>query len=377
MGTININKLNPHPKNDFYFTDITGDKYEEIKRSIDTYGIRDPLKVTTAYTIISGHQRYRIAADLNLLEVPVEIVDVDEWQAEYMLIAENTERRGEAEADPVKKGRQGAFLKEYWGVKNGGNKKALRQNGELRTMDQISSFIHESKRSTERLIKLNDLIPELQSLVSSGDIGVTAAEQLAYLTVEEQSILFQQKGSSLGDMTVDDMKNLRNQIEQLRQENEELRIENEALAIENNELKLKPKKTIEKIIDKTDYEKIKELTDKLDKERNEKKRINDELGQYKETVVKLGREISEFKEAREYENISPQAKIFVQRHLEIAEACQDLMQKISVVNIVTPTDLPYHVRENYKKLFYETGRLLMEGFEKLDNTQNIIEYKGE
>lgn len=114
MGTININKLNPHPKNDFYFTDITGDKYEEIKRSIDTYGIRDPLKVTTAYTIISGHQRYRIANDLGLLEVPVEIMDVDEWQAEYMLIAENTERRGEAESDPVKKGRQGAFLKEYW-----------------------------------------------------------------------------------------------------------------------------------------------------------------------------------------------------------------------------------------------------------------------
>jgi len=49
-------------------------------------------------------------------------MDVDEWQAEYMLIAENTEHRGEAESDPVKKGRQAVFLKEYWGVKNKGTK---------------------------------------------------------------------------------------------------------------------------------------------------------------------------------------------------------------------------------------------------------------
>lgn len=86
MGIIQINKQNPHPKNGYYFTDIGGDKYEEIKRSIDTYGIRDAIKVTTAYTIISGHQRYRIAKDLGLNEVPVEIIDVDEWEAEYLLI---------------------------------------------------------------------------------------------------------------------------------------------------------------------------------------------------------------------------------------------------------------------------------------------------
>src|SRR5690625_2369451 len=104
-GKISIDKLNPHTKNGYYFTDVEGEKYEEIKRSINTYGIRDPLKVTTSYTIISGHQRYRIAKDLDMQEVPVEIVDLNEWDAEYLLIAENVERRGQAETDPIKKAR--------------------------------------------------------------------------------------------------------------------------------------------------------------------------------------------------------------------------------------------------------------------------------
>lgn len=99
-------------------------------------------------------------------------------QAEYMLIAENTERRGEAEADPVKKGRQAAFLKDYWKIKNNGDQ-STRQNGG-RCIKDVAEVIGESERTTQRLMKLNHLIPEIQSLVSSGELGTTAAEQLAY-----------------------------------------------------------------------------------------------------------------------------------------------------------------------------------------------------
>ncbi|WP_251508838.1 hypothetical protein [Paenibacillus polysaccharolyticus] len=60
-----------------------------------------------------------------------------------MLIAENTERRGEAESDPVKKGRQAAFLKEYWGVKNGGNK----ADGPKTHLRDIAETIGESERT--------------------------------------------------------------------------------------------------------------------------------------------------------------------------------------------------------------------------------------
>jgi ParB family chromosome partitioning protein len=162
-GTISIDKLNPHPKNGYYFTDIDGEKYEEVKRSIATYGIRDALKITTNYTIISGHQRFRIAKDLGLTEVPVIIMDVDEWEAEYLLIAENVERRGEAETDPIKKARIAKFLKEYWGVRTGrgGDRRSKDIMSIEKTTSDIAEMLGETEKTTQRLIKLNDLIPEL------------------------------------------------------------------------------------------------------------------------------------------------------------------------------------------------------------------------
>jgi ParB family chromosome partitioning protein len=120
-------------------------------------------------------------------------MDVDEWEAEYLLIAENVERRGEAETDPIKKARIAQFLKEYWGVRDGsaGKRSLEAQNGlQNKTLKDIAETLDESVTSTKRLIKLNDLIPELQQLVSDGKLGTTAGEQLAYLTEDAQRELW-------------------------------------------------------------------------------------------------------------------------------------------------------------------------------------------
>ncbi len=144
---------------------------EERQEELEANGIRDAIKCTPAFTVISGHQRLRIAQDLELMEVPVEIIDVDEWEAEYLLIAENWERRGVAEQDQVKVGRIAKFLAEYWGVKQG--KKG--QNVPIKTITEIADFIGEGERTTKRLLKLNELIPQLQRLVSTGKLGTTSA----------------------------------------------------------------------------------------------------------------------------------------------------------------------------------------------------------
>lgn len=222
-GVVATDKLKPHPKNGFYFSDVTGEKYEEIKRSIATHGIRDPLKVTPDYIIISGHQRWRIAKDLGLSHVPVEVLDVDEREAEYLLIAENVERRGEAESDPMKKARIAKFLKEYWGIRDkGNNRKFDGQFVHQKTMKDVGDVIGESAKKAQRLLKLNDLIPEIQSLVSAGKLGTTAAEQIAYLTPDEQKALLNALGESLTQKTVAEMTQLRRAIEEERKKREEV-----------------------------------------------------------------------------------------------------------------------------------------------------------
>ncbi|WP_054956496.1 hypothetical protein [Paenibacillus dakarensis] len=96
-----------------------------------------------------------------------------------MLIAENIERRGEAESDPMKKGRIATFIIDYWKTKGlyvegRGN----RHNAELKTQRDVAKLLHENIRTTKRLLKLNSLIPQIQQLASSGNLGTTAAEQL-------------------------------------------------------------------------------------------------------------------------------------------------------------------------------------------------------
>lgn len=78
------------------------------------------------------------------------------------------------ESDPIKKSRIANFLKEYWGVKNG-NRSDLGEN--CRGAKDIAKFIGANERTARSIIKLNDLIPQLQELVSSKQLGTTAAEQ--------------------------------------------------------------------------------------------------------------------------------------------------------------------------------------------------------
>lgn len=90
------------------------------------------------------------------------------------------ERRGQAETDPIKKARIAQFLKEYWGIRDKGDHTARHNVG--RSMKDVQEILAESEKSTQRILKLNKLIPQIQQLVSSKQLGTTAAEQLAYLS---------------------------------------------------------------------------------------------------------------------------------------------------------------------------------------------------
>ena len=211
MNLVDIHRLKPHPKNLEYFGDLDGSKYEEIRQSIQANGIRDPLKVTPDLTILAGHQRYRIAKELGIEQVPVTICDVSQEEAEYLLIADNEERRG-TDDDPMRKARRAKFLKEYWGIRGRGPK-SFSQNGENpKSSRDVAKAVGTSADHLPRLLKLNDLIAPLQSLVSSGKLSTTAAEQLAHLSSDVQKALFETLGEGIGLRTVAETRELRQQL---------------------------------------------------------------------------------------------------------------------------------------------------------------------
>ncbi|MGI9862738.1 ParB N-terminal domain-containing protein [Moorella naiadis] len=243
QSKVNPKLLKPHPKNDEYYSPLPEDKYKEIKRSIAFNGIRDPIKVLPDYTVIAGHQRLKIALELELETVPVEVLDISQEEAEYLLIADNHERR-QADDDPIRKARRAEFLARYWDIRWGGARNAkgqdeitqncekeargqnvLLKNSENKTLKDIAYAIGEKEeRTVKRLLKLNELIPELQSLISKGRLGTTAAEQLAYLSPEAQKELFDALGEAISEITVKEAKELRAgtaEAEQLKKKLEE------------------------------------------------------------------------------------------------------------------------------------------------------------
>ena len=267
-----VGMLKPHPKNSEYFSDPTPEKYEEIKRSIEAEGIRDPLKVTPDYTVISGHVRLKIARELGLTHVPVEIWDVDPERAEYLMIADNEERR--YCQDPVKKAKRAEFLKRYWGVRQGKKRQNVVESSG-KTIGDIAEAVGEDERTVQRLLKLNDLIPPLQDLVSRGRLAQTAAYSLAFLPPEEQRRLLDVLGESgVCGLSVHQAQELRRQLDaerkraadvearlrdlerQLAQaqkgsrEAESLRAELARLKEENERLKSRGPEVVERVVER-------------------------------------------------------------------------------------------------------------------------------
>ncbi len=222
MSEMSIHRLKPHPKNVEYYADLDGEKYEELKRSIEVHGIRDPLKILPDGTILAGHQRYRIAKELGIEQVPVAIYDVSPEEAEYLLIADNEERRGE-DNDPMRKARRAKFLAEYWGVKlKRGARNDFRQFGESqKSAKDVADAVGVNVTHLHRVMKLNDLIPELQALVSSGKLGTSAAEQLAYLSPEIQRSLYEALGEEIANRTFAETKELRRRLEEAERRDQE------------------------------------------------------------------------------------------------------------------------------------------------------------
>jgi len=87
---ISLSKINPAPYNPRKDLKPGDAEYEKLKRSIDEFGIVDPL-VWNERTgnLIGGHQRYKIILASGETEVDVSVVDLDEQREKALNIALN------------------------------------------------------------------------------------------------------------------------------------------------------------------------------------------------------------------------------------------------------------------------------------------------
>jgi len=75
--------------------------YEELKKSIQQLGFLDPITVNRNYEILDGYSRYKIAKELGIKEIPVEIYETSGREEELDIIASFNLRRRHLSKDEI------------------------------------------------------------------------------------------------------------------------------------------------------------------------------------------------------------------------------------------------------------------------------------
>lgn len=204
MQQININELKPHPRNNEFFDDITGDKWEELLESIrkrvkeKKRGNIEPIIITQDKIIVSGHQRVRAFKELGIpaIESEIRIYNSDD-EVLLDLLESNIRRRGEVGGAAKKVGKRIKELERLYGIKQGGSGFYGNQYTEIlessnnfktpRTQEQLAKDMGMTVQNLQNYKMLADMIPELDELVQTGIVmPTTALAMIKQLTDDEQ-----------------------------------------------------------------------------------------------------------------------------------------------------------------------------------------------
>lgn len=217
---IDVEKLEEFPNQPF--KRYSEEKEKEMIDSIKVNGIIQDLIVRPLpngnYQILSGHNRKNCAMKAGLTELPCKIKDVDDDTAQLMLVDTNLVQRKDFYPSETAKA-----LK---------IKKDIYKKKEVRSdfFDEIIKEQNMSRGNIQRYLRLNYLIPELMDRVDTKEINLKNAEDLSFLTKEEQIKLEEMLEAKPRKLTS-------NQTKKLREESDKNNLSDRTLKIvlENDE----------------------------------------------------------------------------------------------------------------------------------------------
>lgn len=289
-----VSALKPHPKNNDFFSNAEGDDFNRLKESIEEQGILTPLRVSSDMVIVSGHQRYRAACELGMKLVPV-IVDeslLDEDEKLAQLIASNF---GRMKNDPIKQGR---WIKEYErlkGVKRGRPEK--RGNNFPFSQDDIAKELGVDVRTLKNLKRLNNLLPELQDVISEGRINATTGYKLiARLSEDEQQQLLGMLPAT-ERLTQKQVQSYVDEIRAYQDKIDELTSENQKEKLRADEMQKEAVEAARAIAGGTDSEKYMEMQRKMQEAQEQLRKEHEAYVKFKENTQKASLKTSKEVEA--------------------------------------------------------------------------------
>ena len=273
MQQINIDELRPHPRNNEFFDDLTGEKWNEFLESVKSRGVIEPIVTTQDNVIVSGHQRVRACKELGISQIMCDIHFYhNEDEVLQDLIETNIRQRGDIGGSAKKVGLRIKELERIYGIKQGGsgfygnqhtenNLESTNNSETPKTQEQLAAQMDISVDTLRNYKTLTEMIPELEELVDTGIVTkTTALAIIKELSPEEQEKLISSLDTTKR-ITQKEMSKYINKIKELEEK--------------------PPEKIIETVIKQPeDY-------DKLKKENNNYKEENSFLqSEYKKQINK-------------------------------------------------------------------------------------------
>lgn len=343
MQEININKLKPHPRNNEFFDDMTGEKWNEFLESIKSRGVIEPVVITQDYTIVSGHQRVRACKELGIQKINCEIHNYNsDDEVLQDLIETNIRQRGDVGGSSKKVGMRIKELERIYRIKQGGDRSIPKGNNfpHQTTQQDIANKLGITVKTLRNYKKLTEMVPELSDLVDTGIVSnTTALAVVKQLSPEEQEQLI----SSL-DVT--------KKLTQKKVQEEINKIKSSSPAPEVREVRVVPE----------DYETLKKDNVKLQKDNEKLKNTTNE-------VVNLREEVENYK--KDYHTMK---RINDEQNTKITELKSEIETLKNPTDNYSDQNYIERLKRDARLFYYKANEYIKEfgGYAYLSDDVNII-----
>jgi ParB family chromosome partitioning protein len=182
--TVRLSEIEPNknqPRQNFDEASIAS-----LAESIREHGLIQPILVrpieTGGYQIVAGERRWRACRMLGMVEVPVIIKELSDFETAQIALIENVQREN---LNPIEEAT--AY-------------KTLMENFHM-TQETLSKAVGKSRSVIANAVRLLNLPEVVQDMLKSGDISVGQAKALASIVDEKLLVELAEKASK-GQVTV-------------------------------------------------------------------------------------------------------------------------------------------------------------------------------
>ena len=194
IESIELSKLRPFPDHPFAVRD--DDTMKQTVDSIKQYGVLVPAIARPLddgdFELIAGHRRKHACELAGLKTMPVIIRDLDRNAATIIMVDSNLQRENILPSERAKAYKMKLDAIKQQGARHDLTSDQLGQKLSGKTSRElIAENSPDSSTQIHRYIRLNELQPQLLTMVDEDKIGMTPAVELSYLKKDEQLLLIE------------------------------------------------------------------------------------------------------------------------------------------------------------------------------------------